>query len=178
MPHSILQALDVGALGVHIPGVSKTEDAESAVRHAQYGPRGDRGLANVRAARYGLRDPLFEYASIANQQVMVVAQIEDLGGVKNLDALLDVEGIDVYYVGPVDLSNSLGMPGRTKDPKITALVADVIRRTVAAGKVAGCIAADIATAQELIALGARYIACHPLRLMVESSRQTIKELRR
>jgi len=94
---------------------------------------------------------------MANQQVMVVAQIADLCGVENLGALLDVEGIDVYYVGAVDLSNSMGIPGRTKDPKMTALIADVIGRTVAAGKVARCIAADAATAQEFIGLGARYM---------------------
>mgnify|MGYP005853492995 CR=1 FL=1 len=176
-PHLILRALDIGALGVHVPNISRPEDALAAVRSAKYGPWGQRGLANVRAAHYGLKGSLPEYVAAANQQTMVVAHIEDVPAVENLDALLQVEGIDVYYLGPVDLSNSLGIPGQTRDARLVNLVETSIQRISAAGKIAGCIAADTETARHYVQLGACYIACQAIGFMVRGARKFIEDMR-
>lgn len=177
-PHLILRALDVGAAGVHVPEVNEAGDGRRAAESCRYGPVGRRGLAGVRAAEYGLRQPLSDHAKTANSEVMCVAHIESVAAVENLDALLAVDGIDVFYLGPEDLSNSLGIPGESKDARVVKLVEDSIAKIAARGKVAGCIAADAATARRHIELGARYIATHGVRLMANASRSFMAEVRR
>ena len=157
-PHLILRALDIGAQGIHVPEVNTVEDARSAAASMKYGPVGHRGLAGTRAADYGLRQPLGEYAVAANQETMCIVHIESQQAVRNLDQLLQVPGIDIYYLGPEDISNSLGIPGQSRDPRVVSLVEDGIRQVVAAGKIAGCIAADVPTARRYVELGAQYIA--------------------
>ena len=98
-------------MGVHVPNVNTVEDARKAAALCRYAPLGNRGLAGVRAANYGLREKLNDYCRMANEEVMVIAHIEDIEAIHNLDQLLTVDGIDVYYLGPVDLSNSMGKPG-------------------------------------------------------------------
>ena len=176
-PHLILRALDIGAQGVHVPDINTVEEARAAVASCKYGPVGRRGLAGVRAADYGLKQPLGEYAPAANRETMVVAHIESEQSVLNLDALLSVDGIDVYYLGPEDISNSLGIPGQSKDPRVVRLVEDGIRTIVRKGKVAGCIAADAATAKRYVEMGALYIASHAIRFMANASKQFLAEVR-
>ena len=176
-PHLILRAFDIGAQAIHVPEINTKEDAELAASSARYGPVGHRGLAGVRAAKYGLHESLPNYTVRANEENMVIAHIENYRAVDNLDALLEVEGIDIYYLGPEDLSNSLGIPGQSKDPKVVEMVEDSIRRIAAAGKVAGCIAADVPTARHYCELGARYIASHAIKFMAQGSREFMKEVR-
>jgi len=173
-PHLLLRALDIGAQGLHIPDVNSADDARRAVTSSRYGPEGERGLAGVRAADYGLEQPLSEYCREANKQVMVIAHIESLQAVEALDSLLEVDGIDVYYLGPQDLSNSMGIPGQSGDERVRKLVDESIERIAQAGRTAGCIATDADTARRYIDLGARYIASHAVRHMADASRRFIK----
>jgi 4-hydroxy-2-oxoheptanedioate aldolase len=175
--HFILRALDIGAQGVHVPEVTTVEDARLAAGSTKYGPVGHRGLAGVRAADYGLKQSLAEYTLAANKETMCIVHIESERSVQNLDRLLTVDAIDVYYLGPEDLSNSLGIPGQSKDPRVVKLVEDSIRKITAAGKTAGCIAADAATARRYVELGALYIATHAMRFMANASRQFMTEVR-
>ena len=108
---------------------------------------------------------------------MTIAHIESITAVENLDALLAVDGIDVFFLGAEDLSNSLGIPGQSKDPRVVAHVEDSIRKIAAAGKVAGSMAADAAAARRYVELGARYIGCHGVRFMANASRQFISEVK-
>jgi 4-hydroxy-2-oxoheptanedioate aldolase len=176
-PHLILRALDVGALGVHVPEVNDADSARAMVNSVKYAPEGHRGLAGVRAAGYGLKESLADYAAAANRETMAIAHIEHVQAIDNLDALLGVDGIDVYFLGPTDLSNSLGIPGQSKDPKVVELVEGAIKRIVDAGKIAGCIAADAKTARRYTTLGVRYLATHAMRHMVVGSRRFIEEVR-
>ena len=175
--HLILRALDSGAQGVHVPEINTLEDAKAMVASMKYGPEGQRGLAGVRAANYGLGAPLAAYTARANQELLSIAHIESHEAVANLDDLLALDGIDIYYLGPVDLSNSLGIPGQTRDPRVIRLVEEAITRIVAAGKVAGCIAADTATARRYTDLGVRYLATHAIKFMVNGTRQFMEEVR-
>lgn len=176
-PHLILRALDIGALGLHVPDINDAEDARAMVDSMKYGPEGRRGLAGVRAAKYGLQGSLAEYTAAANRETLAIAHIENVKAVENLDDLLAVEGIDVYYLGPADLSNSLGIPGQAKDPRVVKMVEETIKRIVAAGKVAGCIAADGKTARRYIDLGVLYLATHAIKHMADGSRNFIEEVR-
>jgi 4-hydroxy-2-oxoheptanedioate aldolase len=176
-PHLILRALDIGALGIHVPEINSVDGARSMVESAKYSPEGHRGLAGIRAAQYGLKGPLADYAAAANRETMVIAHIEDVPAINNLDALLEVDGIDVYFLGPTDLSNSLGIPGQTQDPRVVTLVEEAIKRIVGAGKIAGCITADPEAARRYTTLGVRYLLTHAIRHMADGSRQFIEEVR-
>lgn len=176
-PHLILRALDTGAMGVHVPEINDIEGARALVASVKYSPEGERGLAGVRASKYGLRGPLAEYAAAANRATMVIAHIESVKAIENLDDLLSVDGIDVYFIGPTDLSNSLNIPGQTKDPRVVGLVEQAIQRINAAGKTAGTIAADPQTARRYIDLGVRYLATHAIKHMVDGSKRFIEEVR-
>jgi 4-hydroxy-2-oxoheptanedioate aldolase len=175
--HLILRALDVGALGIHVPEINEVDEAKQMVASAKYGPEGHRGLAGVRASRYGLVGSMPEYTAAANRETMVIAHIEHIDAANHLDELLEVDGIDVYYVGPVDLSNSLGVPGQAKDPKVVACVERCIKQIVAAGKIAGCIAADANAARRYTDLGVRYLATHAIAHMAKGSRQFIEDVK-
>ena len=105
-PGIIGKVLDAGAMGVIIPMVNTPAEAEAAVRACRYAPAGARSFGPIRAAR--LFGP--DYAAKANDAVACIPMIESAEAISNLDAILDVEGIDAVYVGPADLSISLGLP--------------------------------------------------------------------
>ncbi len=146
-PVYILRVMDVGARGVLVPQVNSAVEARCAVRAVRYHPRGDRGLAGiVRAARYGFT-PLPDYVADTNDNSLVIVQAEDIKAVANLDEILAVDGVDGVLVGPADLSQSMGIPGRFDDPEFTRVVHDIVARTIKAGKLAGMFCFDAAQAR-------------------------------
>jgi 4-hydroxy-2-oxoheptanedioate aldolase len=156
-PPIILRFMDTGAQGLHVPWVSSAADAEMAVRSVKYHPRGIRGLANMRAAEYGQTIPLSRYIEKANAETLTIIQIETLDGVEHASEIAGVDGVDVIFVGPTDLSHSLGVPGQFQHPTVRAAierVADVAARSNVA---LGAIASDAQTAREWLDCGARYI---------------------
>ena len=118
----IKRVLDLGALGIMIPGVSTLQGAKDAVAACKYPPEGVRGVASVRAARYG-QDAT--YLREANGQVMVILPIEMREAVEDIDRILDVPGIDCAFVGPSDLSATLGHPGNPAHPDVQQAIARV-----------------------------------------------------
>jgi len=174
--HLILHALDAGAMGLHIPNVNTPEDARKAVRCSKYAPDGERGLAAVRAARYGLREKLADYCQQANVETMVIVHIESLEAVHNLEEMLGLEGVDVYFVGPSDLSNSLGRPG-VFDAAHQRVVDEAIARIVKAGKVAGFIAPDAEVTRRYIDQGVRYFTNATVQLMTTAAKSFLTTVR-
>ncbi|CCQ90685.1 putative alpha-dehydro-beta-deoxy-D-glucarate aldolase, Siderophore biosynthesis protein SbnG [Nitrospina gracilis 3/211] len=116
-PDAILHVLDAGAQGVVVPRVNRVEDIERAARASRYHPHGNRGLNGGRMAGFGKMD-LLEYIQAANEEVMVVAMIEEKEGLRNLPAILSVPGIDMVLEGAADLSQSLGIPWQTRSPEV------------------------------------------------------------
>jgi 4-hydroxy-2-oxoheptanedioate aldolase len=153
----ILRALDVGAAGVQVPQVNNREDAAAVVHAAKYAPLGERGMSSfTRSGRLNTRGPT--YFQDANAETLVVVHLEGVEGVRNLDAILTVTGIDVLFIGPFDLSQSLGIPGQTDDPRVQGAVEDCVKKIRAAGRIAGSFAKDIPTARRWMALGIQYVA--------------------
>jgi len=130
-PTPVAKALEYGAQGIVVPHVSSAEEAEKAVKHAHYAPIGVRGAApTVRAAHYG-KIPWPEYVAQAKAETMVVLQIEGKEGIENLDAIMAVSGVDVLFIGPFDLSESLGISGQLDHPLLLGTVGEVVQRAKA-----------------------------------------------
>lgn len=126
------RALDAGAQGLIVPGVETVEGTERVVRSARFPPDGDRGVAGtVRANDYG--EGFDEYLTSANEDTLVAIQLETPAAIDRVDEILAVDGIDVAFVGENDLSASLGYPGETDHPEVTAAV----ERTLDAARDAG-----------------------------------------
>ncbi|TDF95081.1 HpcH/HpaI aldolase family protein [Paenibacillus piri] len=118
VPGDILKAMDRGAHGVHVPQIDTRELAEQVVAAVKYPPYGKRGAAfSMRAARYGTV-PIRDYLQHANEQSLVCVHIESEKALTNLERILSVKGIDVVYIGPTDLSVSLGYEGQIDHPEV------------------------------------------------------------
>lgn len=151
----IQRALDVGAAGVQIPQVETEETAREAVEAARFGPIGERGFSPyVRAGGYvGSAD----YTDEQNENVAVIVQIEGERGVDNIDAIMDVEGIDVLFLGPYDLSQSLRIPGQIHDERVEELMEDACERANARDVTIGAYADDPEMANRWIDAGVQYV---------------------
>lgn len=157
VPQDILRYIDTGTLGLHIPQINTKEDAQTAVRSVKFYPMGSRGLAGTRAHGYGVAGPLSEAVKVSNEQSMVIGHIENIQAVHNLDDLLSVDGIDVYFIGTSDLSHSMGIPAQYDSPELKSVVDDTIKRIVAAGKVPGSIARNAEETKVLWDKGVQYV---------------------
>lgn len=154
----IQRALDIGAAGVQIPQIETKTDAQRAVANAHYGPVGERGLSlYVRSGGYKGGD---EYTDLQNEQTALIVQIEGERGVENLDAIMEVEGIDVLFLGPYDLSQSIGIPGRVNDERVEELMSDVSERAREADRVVGTYADTPEMARRWIEAGVQYVAVY------------------
>ena len=152
----IQRALDIGAAGVEIPQIETQEDAEAAVEHARFDPLGSRGLSPyVRAGEY-TGTP--NYTERQNEEIAVIIHIEGERGVENLDEIGSVDGIDVLFLGPYDMSQSLGIPGQVGDENVENLMKEVCDKAADYGKVVGTYADDPTMAQKWINAGAQYVA--------------------
>ena len=135
---SIGQLMDRGVMGVQVPHVNTAEDARKAVEAVKYHPLGERGLAaGVRAASYGYGISMSQYAEESNKETLVCVQLEEAEAVRNVDEIVQVDGVDVFFVGPSDLSQSLGFPGRPDTPEVREAMDSVFGTIAAAGKISG-----------------------------------------
>ena len=132
----IKPVVDLAPAGIIVPQVNSAEEAEAAVRACRYPPRGVRGFGPRRGSRFGaITQP--DYLEEFEDDPMVVIQIEHADAVANIDAIVEVPGIDVYCLGLNDLSGSYGKLGQIDDPEVSAATDRVASRVVAAGKVLG-----------------------------------------
>ena len=136
-PAVINKYLDRGAMGVQAPHVNSAAEAKAVVEACRFHPEGKRGLGGGRMADFGFGRPTSEYVKEANTEMLVCVQIEDVEAVANLDEILEVDGIDVFFIGPTDLAQSLGYPGQNGRPDVQAVIKDVFARINAAGKASG-----------------------------------------
>ena len=149
------RALDAGASGVMIPRIETPEQVSAVVKHMSYPPFGDRGVATYnRSAKWG-RDlsGLTEKSKAA-----CIIQIETLKALENVDAIAKIDGADLLFVGPLDLSFALGVPRDFKSPKFLEATAKVVAAANANNKVAGILAADATAAVTFIEQGFKFIA--------------------
>ncbi len=176
-PEHILQLLDRGVMGVQVPHVSTAADARAVVQAVKYHPLGARGLAaGTRAANYDAQGTLADYVSAANNQTLIAIQLEDAAAIENLDALLKVDDIDVFFIGPSDLSQSLGHPGEPKAPPVARAIESSLRKIVAAKRIPGMPAA-FDNVNDLLGKGVRYLYTHVPKLLAASARAYLDKAR-
>lgn len=161
----IQAVMDRGVKGVQVPHVITRGDAERAVGAVKFGPEGQRGLAaGTRPDRWGLGAKMADFVQQANAASLVCVQIEDAEALANVDEILTVPGIDVFFIGPSDLSQSLGYPGNPKAPPVAEAIAATLAKIRAAGKAPGMPATTEAV-PEVVASGCLYIYNHLPRLL-------------
>lgn len=175
-PGIIMKSLDAGAYGVICPMVNTREDAQKLVAYSNYAPKGTRSFGPVRALLYGGPD----YPQHANDTVVAFAMIETAQALDNLDSILSVEGLEAIYIGPSDLSLSLGCRPvfDDVDPKAAEAIDHIIERCKAHGVQAGIHNGrpDVATAR--IAKGYRFVTIgSDARLMAAGSQEVLGAMR-
>ena len=157
-PAMISRALDIGVDAVQVPQISTRKDAESVVMAAKFSPLGERGVCRyVRAAGYTSTNK-GEYFDKANKDTMVIIHIEGKEGIDNMDDILEVEGIDIVFIGPYDLSQSLGLPGEVNHPLVEEKMREVIEKSIKKGKWVGTFVDNVDGAYKWRKLGVNYIS--------------------
>ncbi|MBZ9907808.1 HpcH/HpaI aldolase/citrate lyase family protein [Mesorhizobium sp. BR115XR7A] len=153
-PEAIQAALDSGAQGVLVPRVSTSAQAAMAVKASRYPPRGERGVGPGRAAGYGYRIP--EYLAGANDRIVVAVQVETSEGLANIEAIADVDGVDVIFVGPGDLSVSIDAIGPKGADKLTDAIRRIIGVAIAHDKTSGIFCASPQAIGQWAAIGVSF----------------------
>ncbi|MCP2072279.1 UNVERIFIED_ORG: 4-hydroxy-2-oxoheptanedioate aldolase [Pseudomonas lini] len=153
----IKQVLDIGVQTLLVPMVESADQARELVRAMHYPPLGVRGVGSAlaRASRW---NSIPGYLDKADEQMCLLVQIESREGLANLDAIAAVDGVDGVFIGPADLSASMGFRGNPGHPDVQAAIEDAIGRIRQAGKAAGILSADEKLARRYIELGAAFVA--------------------
>lgn len=170
---SIKRVLDLGAAGIIVPQVNTAEQAAAIVRYARYAPEGGRGVGLARAHGYGFR--FGEYIERANDEVAVIVQAEHADAVENIESIVDVEGIDAVFLGPYDLSASLGRMGQVDDPVVVEAIERVIRVCLDAGMPLGFFGVTAEAVKPYVARGCTLICAGVDTLLLGSSAGTLLE---
>lgn len=149
----MLKYLDLGITGLMAPQISNADQAEIAISATKYATRGNRGLAGGRVFDFGLRDTASDMAPRINDGVLNMIQFEHIDALSELDAILDTPNLDVLFVGPNDLAQSLGMPGKPNHQDVTDIADQVVARCKARGVKTGTTFGDAKSAHATMARG-------------------------
>ncbi len=153
----IQRTLDMGVAGVQIPQIQSGEDAKRVRQFTKFHPKGKRGLCPyVPAADLGLK-PKDQYFKDQNA-LSVIIHIEGVEGIEHFDDIIAVDDIDVIFIGPYDMSQSMGIPGQVNDPRLVEEIGKLVEKCRAKGKHAGIFVDDVATAKRYKDIGVKYIA--------------------
>lgn len=153
---TIKRVLDAGVQTLLVPFVQNADEAARAVAATRYPPDGVRGMAAM--SRGSLFGTIPDYYAAANRRIAVIVQLETLAAVKSLEAIAAVPGVDGLFLGPADLSGSLGVPGQMAHSEVKAVMADVAQRARAAGRWVGTVGGTAEAVQEYRTMGYDFVA--------------------
>jgi 4-hydroxy-2-oxoheptanedioate aldolase len=177
-PIIIQKAMDLLPAAILIPQVTNFDEAERAVKSALFAPRGFRG--NSPNTRYGCysADSGPDLTRIADENACIICQIEGVEGVRNLDAILGVKEIDGIFIGPYDLSTSMGIPGQVGDPRVITKMEDIVTRSRARHKFVGTYCQDPEQAARWRKAGLQFLAVGvDTSVLYSAFSEMVKELR-
>lgn len=147
----VKKALDIGAAGVLVPLVNSPEIAARVAQACRYAPDGTRGMGLARAQRYGVG--FEDYVAGANREIAAIVQAEHIEAVDRIEAIAAVPGIDAIFVGPYDLSASMGKPGQVRDPEVQTAIRRVRDAALKAGRRLGIYCSDAESARDFVRQG-------------------------
>lgn len=175
---NILRALDTGAGGVQIPQINDAVSGAYAGRSSHYYPLGNRGVCKyVRSALYSAV-PAEDYFQQSNREVLVVVHIEGKKGIEELDSILEIPEIDVIFLGPYDLSQSLGVPGQVNSPPVVKAMEKSVEMSRKAGKAVGTFSATVEGAHFWAERGVQYVSTFiDTGILFESAVQLVDRLK-
>ncbi|MGI8992597.1 MAG: HpcH/HpaI aldolase family protein [Bryobacteraceae bacterium] len=175
---AIQHALDCGAAGVQVPQIASVDAARRAVAAARFHPIGERGFNPfVRAAGYSAM-PVADFLAHARDEVLLALQVESAAGVESLPGILELDGIDVIFIGPYDLSQSLGIPGEVSHPDVLAAAGRIADAVNQRGLACGVFTGSEQDAPAWLARGIRYVCCGVDTVtLLEASRQKLTKIR-
>ncbi len=150
------RALDLGAAGIVIPRLESAAEAREAVSFLRYPPAGVRGVA-LRTRGAGMGSVAHGEVHQINERILGIVQIESVGALREADEIAAIDGVDVLFVGPADLTHSLGVPGRFDDETYLAALRTVVDACAAHGKAAGILVYDLGVVPGLLELGYRFV---------------------
>src|SRR3989442_2252172 len=169
--------LDRGAWGVQVPNVNAADEAGAAVDAVKYGPEGHRGIfSGGRPAGYGFKGATADYAREANRQTLVCLMLEEVEAIENLPDLVTVPGVDVYFIGSGDLSQSMGLTGQQTHPDVQQVMERGVKTITGAGRIAGCSCPDNLI-PKFLGLGVQYFHGSVGRLLQQSSEAYLQKMR-
>ena len=175
-PEIIGPFLDRGAWGIQVPGVNTADEARAAVDAAKYYPQGHRGMSQVRPASYGFTASFETYFKEANHNMLVCLMLEDVEAINNLEELVKVEGVDVFFIGAGDLSMSMGYPGQTAHPEVQAVVERGVEMIRDSGRIVGASCLD-SLVPRYLDLGVRYFHTTVNSLLRRAGESYLKPMR-
>ena len=180
--NQIKRVMDAGAQGIVVPMVRSDMDAKKAVAATRYPPIGSRGVGLARAQSYGASFKKYlSWQSDFDDGPVVVVQIEDIDAVNNLKEILSVEGVDAFFIGPYDLSCSMGIPGEFERPKFRETIEKIIEIGKEMNTVSGLhvVEPDIHKLNEAIRVGHKFIAYSvDVRMLDVAARKGVNEAKR
>jgi 2-keto-3-deoxy-L-rhamnonate aldolase RhmA len=173
---TIKRVLDAGATTLMVPFVQNADEAQRAVAAARYPPEGVRGQCGIsRASKFGTST---NYLRTANRGIAVIVQLETVPAAEQLEAIAAVPGVDALFVGPADLSASMGYVGQPTHPAVMDLMADMVRRCKALGKPVGTVGGTPEVVAQYRAIGFDYVAiASDLGLLIHAAQAAIAALR-
>jgi 2-keto-3-deoxy-L-rhamnonate aldolase RhmA len=173
----VKSALDLGAHGIVCPLINSAEEARRAVSFAKYPPMGIRGVAPRKAADYG--STFSDYIRTANDATVVVAQIETRQALSSLDDIVSTPGVDVAFVGPTDMTMSLGLADDRGNPKVVDALKQVVRSCSRHDRAPGVLAASPEEAVRDVSLGFRFIGLgSDVRFLTAGAREFLRSVRK
>jgi len=176
--HFLARSLDIGAMGLMVPMVESVEQARQIVQSAKYPPAGRRGAAFAMAHDDYEAADLVDTMRSANEEVLLIAQIETALGLENVEAIAALDGIDILWVGQFDLTNFLGIPGQFGHPRLKGALERVVRAARQHGKAAAILVTSVDEGRAMLAQGFRCLAYGgDLWLYQQALRQGITALR-
>ena len=156
-PPVIKEVLDIGAGGIHVPQITSVEAAKEVMELAKFAPAGMRGVDKFsRAGDYSAMDK-FQYFKEANEAVIILG-LEGKEAIEKVDEIIAVEGIDVIFAGPYDISQSLGITGQFDHPRVTEKVTEIVNKCAPKGIAVGNFVETIETAKKWVDLGVKYVS--------------------
>jgi 4-hydroxy-2-oxoheptanedioate aldolase len=167
--------LDIGVHGLQIPNVSSKEEVLNIVRMSKYPPIGNRGFSPfTRAGNYSIGSAT-TLTEKANKNTLLGINVEGKEAIDNLDSILEIESLDIIFIGLFDLSKSLGIPGKVDDPKVLDCLSDLVNKINSAGKYPGTIATSPERMVSFLEMGFKYLVYLVDCEMLRSSYVNIQE---